>query len=119
MTDNGKVSEIFNYQTRLDAIKIREIKVNKSWHESSFFLNSLINLSQLRASQYEVYTLNIDDFRENLESFFQVLNENLNVAYNLEPGDIVRMEGVKLLNHVMYHHHALISDSAKLKIVLK
>ena len=42
--------------------------------------------------------------------YLEVLKHNLNVINSLENGDIVKMEGFKVLNtFVLYHHTALVT----------
>ena len=43
------------------------------------------------------------------DHYLKVLKHNLNVINSLENGDIVKMEGFKVLNtFVLYHHTALV-----------
>ena len=44
------------------------------------------------------------------DHYLKVLNHNLNTINSLENGDIVKMEGFKVLNtFVLYHHTALLT----------
>ena len=40
--------------------------------------------------------------------FLETLNHNLRIIDTLKNGDIIKLEGVKLLDNILYHHAAII-----------
>jgi hypothetical protein len=56
-----------------------------------------------------------DKFRKenphsSMHDFLRVLSYNLKVIDTLQNGDIIKLEGTKLMNVVLYHHAAIISS---------
>jgi hypothetical protein len=80
-----------------------------------------ISLNQLNESEYEVYCINLDktpaNFNQTKNEFLRLLESNFNFVHGLTKGQIVKMDGEKILGQPIYHHHALFSDEEKFKIV--
>lgn len=68
----------------------------------------------------EAYEKAIKENKLTLDEISDVFEHNLHVIDTIEKGDIIRMEGYKILNSiVLYHHTALLSCADSLQIIHK
>lgn len=70
------------------------------------------SMEQLQDESFEIYKINIYTtpklFEKQTSEFFTILKANLTQIQRLVIGDIVKMNGLKVMDtFVLYHHHAI------------
>lgn len=116
-------------------------KIKEMLNSKLNFINSIeehiltngINIKELSADQIEIceqFNINANEsdiqkeFRtdlidNNLERFLDILRKNTNTIRSLQVGDIIKMRGLSTKDRAIYHHHVILSDKEKFKIIHK
>jgi hypothetical protein len=76
----------------------------------------------LAKGSFEIYNINIFKtplvYEKSTKEFIDILKYNLRQLQSLAVGDIIKMNGLKILNRfVLYHHHAIYTGKSILILV--
>jgi len=75
--------------------------------------SNYIATEPLPQSNYEIYKTNIFSaskvYGKSINELFKYIYINLKKIHTFSEGDILKMEGLKLMNLAIYHHHAIFS----------